>query len=817
MGRQSYNLYFSCYIVVIILYITYSCSDKKVFKSSQSLITIQSNVKNVDSLGTIWIVTIDNTASMFKTEIGSKNQIAKFVSDKLQQLNLFYNVDFEKDCFLFFGSGHLYRGRWEDRCEALNSGGNFDMSFIHFSNFTGRNLCSFKNSNDLINMIKQQIESADYPYQLSFVSQIRVFSIVKAINYLQEKKLTKNFKQLKIITITDDADQNDQWQQDYRTLKDCTPTLLQKINKVNVRYVYNQITGKGFGFLDEFFKYDSIKNVPHIWGYNYTTKQSLSEKADKEKFFNIIAFDGRSFTLKSLMNKYKGNEILFFRLDSVIINNKKHIIGKRFDDALYTDLNYENDFSKNQFKIYGSFQVQYNDSIWSEHYKKYFLTQTEELPTVYRTAIIHKTKNTAIIILALFMLWVAVILPSQKLFVLYDNQGRKFVVRRGWKWQWRSGIIPVLSYVFDKRQSEVIHKKSAIIQKKAHNFGNINDDEFLIVSRYKITVPSDFLLMENDTKQDIEHVYINQSTYKSLFKNIYEKTPQYSIREHLRQPCNEIIQRLWRTLLSVVNILARKKYYLIKKTQDNNSNIRFAFSKWKNKTFVVEIANKTKANSPDVFKRLNIQCMNDYYKNGRSVKSIIGIYKNESYIYWTVLQPEFENDQQNSLKYAYNIFQFKQKRDKDTENQIAENLKVLERTIKRQTGRYQKMVSYDYESLANVTNKYNFEIKETTCPGFLYLQEDNDAKDKTLIFSPFKDGFMTEKVVQVSKTAGAHLYMSFTTPSCLKGLDTDKTLWQKLSDVLFTYNHEDKKFMQIKDVATGKQIILDPAPPINIH
>ena len=805
MNKQSTK--FSCFFITLaLMLITWSCSNLKEHELSLSKLEItQLETTNVDSLGVIWVITIDNSTSMLTTNLGWRKQaIADFIANKIRNENLLENANFDKDYFMFFHSGACYQESFNasnipHQLEKLD---NLDESFIHPYNST---IVSFECMDMLLEEIKSMILKNDYKYRMSFPSQISVYSVLKAVQTIKEKNLTANFKNMRIVVITDDGDQNDQWQQDYRTLKKNNPQVLINTLDVNSRYIYNhykfQDTHQGFGELKEIANTQlSNDNIPHIWIYDYTTKQSISENADPIKYFAIEAFDGKNLTLNALVNKYKDDSILFFRLDTVIINNKKHFIGERFGDRLHIpiDSTYENGFDKNKFIVKGSFQVQYTDSIWGDHYKKYFYEQTEELGTAYRTAKINKAKNTAIILFALVILWIAVILPNRKLFVFYDNQGRKFIVKRGWKWQWKSGNIPILSYVFDEKTSEVIHKKSTRIKQEEHHLGNTNDDEFLIVSRYKITIPSTVLLAESDTKQDIESLYKSQSAkYKPLWKNIYHKTLQYNVGERLR---NANIAR--EMLLFLLNIFPPKRYYVVKK-QGNNSNIRFTFPKWKSKTFVVEIANKTNRYLSDGFKMLNTQCMNDYYEENYLAKSFIGVGEDHGWIYWTVLQPEFVKDHQQSLKYAYNIFQFKQKRNGKTANQIPQNIEILKRTVKAQTGRYQRVICRHYGVLENNTNKYNFEIVEAMCPGFLYLQEENDKKDKSLIFSPFKDGLLTEKLVRVPKTTGSHLYLSFTMPTYLKGLDSKETLWKKLNqrngdDVSFDYKRKDFKYIQIR-------------------
>ena len=762
----------------------------------------QNQISEIDSLGTIWVITIDNSGSMMRTIVGSKSEVANYVGNKIQQSTLFNSVDFEKDRFLFFGSGHLYR---TINVHIIKSSGTFDKSFIHWSDDNEKTY-SFSDKNALIDEVKTKILKADYPYCLSFVSQIRVFSLVKAMNYLKETNQTQIFKECKIITITDDADQNDQWRTDYRNLKDYAPDMLQSINETNVKYIYNQITSKGFGYLDEFFKSEDTKNVPHIWGYDYTTKQSLPEKADStQTYFAIEASDGKNFTIKPLTNNYKGDDILFFRLDSIIINNEKHIVVKRFEDSLHLELNYKNGLEFNQFRMFGSFQILYTDSIYGEHYKKILFIQKAELPSAFLITTASISAIVLFILFSIFLIYRILVLPNKKLFVIYSNQGKKYVVKRGYKRHWQKGTIPVLSCILNENEMSVICKKHRNI--KTQKFLDISDTQniFLICSNRKLfsdeTITRENIIF-NNTQKDIEDLYKDRSRkYPDLLKYIYRKTTISKCRKYCCNSKYKWIRKIGNLIVSISNLLNQKYYYSIPKNAINN--VSFYHNILQYRKFVIEFGKGPRNVISDINQNLNIECLNKYYDDtpNKPFDALLCycIIKGK-YIYWNVLLSEYEKDDSISLRFAYNTYQFRQDWTDNNEKRISHNLKLLKSEIKKQVKNCNNIKVYAIKSITQ-NNPHNFEITEVSCPGFLYLIEDT-AKQKTQkLYSPFKDGLKEKKDVFVKKfkTEKCHLCLTFLPPTLIK---YDNTLVRRVSDELININENGDVLLEIKNKKT---------------
>jgi len=527
----------------------------------------------------------------------------------------------------------------------------------------------------------------------------------------------------------------------------------------------------------------------------------LPEKADSQKYFKISAFNGETIELISLIDNYRNDKILFFCLDSIIINDRKHIVNQRFDSLLNLDLNYENDFAKNQIQLYGSFQVQYTDSIWGEHYKKYYFSQLEYLPTAYRNATISKITISLCALLLIFLIYWLLILPNKKLFVIYSSQGKKYVVKRGYKRHWQKGIIPILSSVLKGNTLSVICKKHRNIL--TQHFTEISDmkNSFIICTNHKIfsdeTIKDNNITFNND-QTDIEDFYNARSgDYPALLKHIFRKTLLYRCRKSL---CNSeywFIRRTGKLLVDLCTIVSAKYYYAI--PTKTNSDISFRHYTLRHSKFVIEFSKAKQDNIRNINQKFNISCLNAYYENtpNKRCDALICYAMSGNYIFWNVLLPEYEKDKSVSLKSVYNTFQYKQELTKESENQISQNLKLLKREVKKQLKNCDKLEVYTIEVPVQ-ENIHDFEIIEVSCPGFLYLIEDTEKQSVQRLYSPFKDGSKVKKDVYVRKfkTENCHLCFSFLPPNLLKG---DTKLVKRVSEELIKIKENSDITLEIKN------------------
>jgi len=777
------------WIIVLILAVLFSVN--KVFPL---------HVQPIDSLGDIWVITVDNSGSMLSGT--NPSTMALNVYNRLNENKFLDSINFNKDKFLFFNSGYS----WNDKIglgNEISKAPRFDISFIH--NTDGK-LHSISDKKSLLDRIKNQISENNYKHKLSFVSQIRVFSIIKAVELLKSQNETTNFRNIKVITITDDADVNDQWLTDYKNLKKWAPNKVNEVGNITSKYIYNILNGRGYGILEEIFADE--KTTPHIWIYSYTTKQSLSENAEDFDYFKISALDGETISISSSTNNYKKDKILFYILDSVFINGNKHTVNQRFDSTLNLYLNYENNFSKNQITLYGSFQVQYTDSIWGQHYKKYYFTQSEKLPTDCRIATITTFKTILSAILLIFLIYWLIILPNKKLFVIYSNQGKKYVIKRGYKHHWEKGTISVLSCVLNGDNLSVISKKHRNIKTKP--FIHVADlkNNFLICSNYKLF--SDYTNTENGitpdtTQKDIEDKYSACSRkYSNLLKKVYNKTAISTIRRVLRNPYNKkSIRIIGKLLEKISNLFNTKYYYTIPKSI--NKNITFRHKTLKHRRFIIEFEEYHSETIDDISQQFNIYCLNKYYEDISNKKyyALICCGKTEDYIYWNVLLPEFNKDDSVSLRYVYNTFRFKQTKTNDNEKQIANNLKLLQKEVRKHIKNSGKIKDYIIITDPTNGNPHNFEITQCSFPEFLLLVENTTERKSQIIYSPFEDGQKIKKDVFLRKfkTENCHLYRTFLPSKLIK---EDPTLRKKVTDELIKITEDRDAVLEIKN---RKQII----------
>lgn len=751
------------------------------------------HIQPIDSLGVVWVVTIDKSGSMLNGT--NPHTMALDVHNRLNDNKILDSINLNKDKFLFFYSGYSWNIE-KGLGNEISKSPRFDISFIH--NTDGK-LHSISDKKLLLDRIKSQISENNYDYKLSFVSQIRVFSIIKAVELLKSQNETTNFREIKVINITDDADINDQWLTDYKNLKRWAPNKVSEIGNITSKYIYNILNGRGYGIIEEVFTDE--KKTPHIWIYSYTTKQSLSEKSEDYNYFKITALNGEKISISPLTNNYKKDKILFFVLDSILINGNKHIINQRFDSLLNLNLKYENNFSKNQIKLYGNFQVLYTDSIWGEHYKKYYFTQSEKLSTGYRIATIEKINIISTVLLLIFLFYWLFILPNKKLFIIYSNQGKKYVIKRGYKHYWGKGIISILSCVLHDDNLSVICKKHRNIKTKPFNSISDLNNSLLICSTHKLF--SDNTIKENKitfntTQTDIEDFYKTRSKiYPNLLKKVYNETGISIVRRILCNSDIKWIRKIGNLLVKISNHLNTKYYYAIPKS--TNGNISFRHNTLIHNRFTIEFRTSLLESINDNNQQFKIYCLNKYYDESPNEKysAIICCGITKDYIFWNVLLPEFDKEDTVSLRYVNNTFQFKQSKNKDSEQQISYNLKILQKEVRKHIKNGSKIKHYIITS-STTRNPHNFEITECSFPGFLFLVEDTSALKSQMLYSPFIDGQKSKKDIFLRKftTENCHLYHSFLPMKLING---DFTLRKKVSDELIKITENSDAVLEVKN------------------
>ncbi len=747
-----------------------------------------SSVKSIESLGNIWIVTIDKSGSMLY--VGNPAVVSRSVTNRLSNNKIIDSIDFKKDRFLFFYSGFRFNSIVGLGNQLRNSPG-FETSFIHH---TDQNLYQFNDKSELINHTGLLLRTNNYIYNLSFVSQIRVFSIKKAIDFLIQKNENINFKDIIIVTITDDGEQNDQWLTDYRNLKIWAPSKIDEVKKANTRYIYNHLNGIGGGVLDEMFSDE--RNIPHLWIYSYQTRQSKTY-CDTVSIFNIDVSTEKQISLKPKTNLYLNDTVCAFTVDSIKINNSVTKLGNRFEDEWTGGIISENKLRFNKIQIFGSMQIVYTDSIYGRHYKKVRFIQHSKTPSTILSNTFFYLKIILGFIFISFLLYWLILLPNKILFIVYTTKGLKYIVRRGYRQQWKLGDIPVLSK--SKNNSYIFKKHKNISVQRFHDLACDNFC-FLVQSKYQMFNNS------ISTEQDIECYFkTNSQNYSGLLKYVYRKKIISKIRS-FKEKCSDkyILFRKTAKLFEKLILLFDKKFYYQIPVSENNI-IRFISPLLKNRTFIFEL-NTTSIilTDPDknINNKINIACLNTYYSPANKYRSnaLINYYfdNTESKIYWNILLPEFDRDHKRSLRYIYNIYHFCQKVNgiDHIKSHIDENIIILKQTIRKELKyRCQSNVMM-ISNIDRVSNDNLFMIESSSIQGFVYLIQDTSEKKYQLLYSPFINGLEKELYINVQKTPNAHLYLTFSKLKYLHFIDNLRKI--KLSESIFKFNNASSEKLSVK-------------------
>lgn len=187
------------------------------------------------------------------------------VKRRLRNSNVFDSVDFEHDRFIFLESGLAFDTEIE-YSKAIKQIGPLGQSFIHP---TDNKLHSFQDKKKLTKHIGALISSGGFKYNLSFVSQIRTFSITHAVNFLKNIDAANKFDNLLILTITDDSEQNDAWRSEYRDLKRGDPKKIKEVSDTTTKYLFNNLNDRGAGILEELYSDESGYSFLYLWGNTY--------------------------------------------------------------------------------------------------------------------------------------------------------------------------------------------------------------------------------------------------------------------------------------------------------------------------------------------------------------------------------------------------------------------------------------------------------------------------------------------------------------------------------------------------------------------
>ncbi len=552
-----------CFIIICACNITYAANP--------TIFTEHPAVFDVDSLGDLWVITLDHTGSMLKRRDLSQGPWAPQYPITCQQLNneilnKLYNdrhldtlIDTRHALVAIYTTGYgLIKedsyGRNFDCAPSL------DDSFIH----SYLSPSSFRTNSHA--GIEKCIRSCmlDEPwYKESFVSQIRALSLKRVIDDCIREGKADSFGKIHIITITDDADANDQWRMDYYSIRQRSKKKMNELNSIHQQYIYNSFTQSGYGLLEEVESFTENSGHVHYYLYDYTTLQQRTSPIScfGDSLIKVSAKDGKYVHVSPQLHQIVGDTVMFFYIDKLLIGDETIFVGKYLTDSLCIKADYSNSLFPHNIFLSGDVQVCYIDSIYGRHYKKYPFTQSSwECPGVLSGVLLILA---LIIILPLFgwILYIGVIRPYRNVLTCYFNKENYMKIRRGYLFQWNKGNNPILSCNHNNNGTTFIPAKHPCIA-SSKVVTSVNSSGFLVDSRVEL-VTSDCRLRICTAADIDEYFSIRTNDYPDILKSVYHTLPISKFYSRYRESENKVMRKLYKKLANLMHIFDPHFYYWV--------------------------------------------------------------------------------------------------------------------------------------------------------------------------------------------------------------------------------------------------------------
>ena len=700
--------------------------------------------KDVTKMGDIWIITVDKSGSMVsaKRDVSS---ITKSTTNRLLKSNVFDSADFTQDRFLFLISGFQFN-KYIGHGNSFIQSTPFEESLIHP---TDNILHSFSNKEQLVNHIAKEVMSTKqfkYSYDYSFVSLLRTFSIVHAVEFLIENNEAANFDNLYVMSITDDADQNDQWRMDYRNLKESgAHNKIEEVNEATTKYVFNELTNKGEGVLIE--TYSDDKTIPHIWLYEYKTRSQM-EQLTHTPPISIHATDGNTFSLSKSDNYYNGEKICFIHVDSVAVNGTQVALNTSFDKKFKTAFSYDNKPKLNNVTVWGWFQVEYNDPIYGLHYKVVPFESNEKVISNALQTTINILLTILVLAIIGTIIYLLLVLPRKRLFTIYSGLGITTEVKRGFGREWTWGNNPIQCYTQSyhtavgciSRKHKRVHSSRLATESHAN--------EILICSRQPLLFSQDVISLS--TTDNIKEIYrIRQNAYPQLLKEIYEASFICKLHDSYINSHNRYTSRILKTFIRLVNLINRKYYYVISDITQYQTLYIVHSNYFEEKRFLLECTTNSSLLSTDTNYAIITSTLNRIYTidNQDVFDILISAVAHNNNIYWNILEIQNRKTGCTSLRSVKLLAHYIQ----EGNTSVNESLAIIEKYLAKsfKSARISQYVSLTPESDVSAIQPMTFDIEKPTAPAFISFVEDTEMPKTQTLYSPIKDGQQREIFVTI--------------------------------------------------------------------
>lgn len=495
--------------------------------------TFVCKAQDVDSLGNLWIFTLDKSRSMTDKGLGFKDYVFKKLLDK----KLYAEIDFSKDQFIFYNSGVVYmpgKSFVPSKVPAYLKGenrrsANFRDRFIRKA--TKKSTPSiFENARTFERRFKSIYgtwNTKNFPYATSFVSLIQPMTLASFLEDHKDLNLL-NYNQIILCSITDDADQTDQWLQDYKTIRKFVPNKQKEIDSTLSALIYSpfNVNSKGRGAFSAVFPPIEKIGKPKLFAYSYTTRQGLLQPAQTTSAIEINTQESDTIELKINSETTKNHLV---KLDSILVNDEliplSYPIILKKDSIQKIPVSLNSIFS-NTVSLRGVGQQIYTDDLLGERIHK--VNINEEHSSVYSAnsplnrATLYKI---GAILLGLLLLWIAYIIYKLHLpkCIIIGPSGETTIIKNGFK---RTEKKKKIQYAGFTKEYDTI----TTVQLKNHFITNQQLTVDASSSKKWITVISKKnLLFINDVevhafkKGDSKHIQGVETAYHTQIRKKYGK------------------------------------------------------------------------------------------------------------------------------------------------------------------------------------------------------------------------------------------------------------------------------------------------------
>jgi len=789
---------------------------------------------HLDSMPDLYIITIDKTGSML-WDINQKYQYSRIttlateVTERIKNSNLFVPTHFKRDRFLFFYSGTVEHSLDESKNlpGRIRYTSNFESSLIHH---TDSALHAFNQKDDLVANIFSQLDTGRYNFEYSFVSQLRLFSLIKGLDYIKGKRLTNAFNHIFLLMVTDDEDQNDLWMKDYKTVHKYAPAKIKEVNYYSDRYLFNpfnentDLTKSGVFYN----RYSDEHESPYLNLYEYKTSQESPKFSIKDgRLVGITADSPGAVNVAANRTEYGKDPISFFHVDSIFVNGIGRRVNADLNRILKLPAKLKGGFNSNSISVSGYFQVNYRDTLLGQRPKIIKFSESQELPSILASNI----KRAGILLIIVILLTATIkfflVTPNEKFFVLYDSLGNEFRIRKGQvvfggSNRWKQGDNALLYYFSDQSGLFFLKSKNKNIKQQKIS---VSGSSFSIVIKSRIELTIDCAHEQFKPSTDIPE-YHEGRNFDPLLEFVYERSIKYKFLQYLRG-----IKRLKRTYRRAIGKRAIKLtgmyYYLIQFEEIEKTIISISAKRYRNKTFTIETGPAKKiqeaATNDDLIK---FSVKDHYFSRTRYADSLIIINYLPGAVTWNVLKLEYRN----RLSYVYQLLQFEQaiKSGNFSMKLLERNASILRRHMLKSSTQLKRAPVYfnnvsEFGETLSLPSGWrslvfsggqiipDLTFKFSSYPSFLYLSQTKNVKNRELkvLYSPFLNGNDLETITQSPTSGNFHLYNALA-PELIDGPSKNPHVNQLANDIFSFSSMKDillKIDIQNNEITYDDQII----------